>query len=60
MLPLSQEQKLQALVQLRRSLYAHKIVTLVGMSQFYVAHLREDVEGKIERQRQGCPKLLAD
>ena len=33
---------------------------LVGMSQYYVAHLREDVGGEIERQRGGCLKLFVD
>ena len=30
------------------------------MNQFFVAHLRKDVGGKIERQRGGHPKLLAN
>ena len=29
----------------------HKVVALVGMSQYIVAHLMKDVGDKIERQR---------
>jgi hypothetical protein len=45
---------------LRSGVSTCKVATLVGMSQFSVAHLRKDVRGEIERQRGGCPKLLAD
>ena len=57
---LSQEQKHQVLVQLRRDVSTRKVAAWVGMSQYSVAHLRKDVGGEIERQRGGCPKLLAD
>ena len=55
---LSQEQKHQALVQLRSGLSTRKVVVVVGMSQSSVAHLRKDVGGEIERRRRGHPKLL--
>ena len=58
--PLSQEHKHQALVQLRSGVRTRKVATLVGMSQFFVAHMRKDVGGEIERQRGGCPKLIID
>ena len=57
---LSQEQKHQALVHLRSGVSSCKISALVGMSQFLVMHMRKDVGGKIERQRGGHPKLLAE
>ena len=56
MLPLSQEQKHQALMQLRSGVSTSKVGTLVGMSQPYVAHLKKDVRNKIERQRGGPSK----
>ena len=56
---LSREQKHQNLVQLRSGVSTHKIVTSVGMSQSFVANVRKDVGGKIERQRRWRPRLLA-
>ena len=58
--PLSQEQKHQALVQLRRSVSTCNVAASAGMSHSFVAHMRKDVGGKIERQRGGRPKLLVD
>ena len=58
--PLSQEQKHQALVQLRSNISTCKIATLVGMSQSFVVHVRKDVGGEIEKQRGGRPKFLAN
>lgn len=43
---LSQEQKHQALLQLRGVVVIGKVAALVGMSQFCVAHLRKDVGGQ--------------
>ena len=60
MSPLSQEQKHQALVQLRSGVSTRKVAALVGMSQSFVAHLRKDVREEIEKQRGGRPKLLTD
>ena len=60
MLLLSQEQKHQALVQLRSGASTRKVATLVGMSQSLVVHLRKDVGGEIEKQRRRRPKLLVD
>ena len=57
--PLSQKQNHQALVQLRSGVSTHNVATLVGMSQSSIAHTRKDVRN-IERQRGGCPKLLAN
>ena len=57
---LSQEQKHQALVQLRSGVSSRKVPALVGMSQSFVAHLRKDVGGEIERQKGGRPKLLVN
>jgi len=57
--PLSQEQKHQALVQLRSDVSTRKVLTLVGMSQSHVAHMRKNVGGGIGRQRGGHPNLLA-
>ena len=34
------------------------VVDLVGMYQSSIAHLRKDIGGKIERQREGRPKFL--
>ena len=59
MCPLSQEQKHQALVQLRSSVSTRKVAALVGMNQSSVARPRKDIGGEIERQRGGRPKLLA-
>ena len=42
---LSQEQKHQALVQLRSGVSTRKVVALVSMSQSFVAHMRKDVGG---------------
>ena len=55
---LSQEQKHQALVQLRSSVSTRKVATIVGMSQSSVAHLKKGVGGEIKRQRGGPSKLL--
>ena len=44
---LFQEQKHQTLVQLRNNVSTHKVATLVGMRQSFVAHLRKDVRGEI-------------
>jgi len=60
MLLLSQEQKHQALVQLRNYVFTRKAAALVGMSQSSVAHLRKDVGKVIERQKGGRPKLLTN
>ena len=57
---LSQEHKHQALVQLRSGVSTCKVVALVSMSQSSIVHLRKDVGDKIEKQRGGRPKLLAD
>ena len=57
--PLSQKQKHQALVQLRSGVSTHNVATLVGISQSSKAHMRKDLRN-IQRQRGGCPKLLAD
>ena len=56
--PLSQEQKRQALMRLRSGVFTRKV--LVGMSQSDVAHLRKDVGDEIKRQKERCPKLLAN
>ena len=58
--PLSQEQKHEALVQLRSGVSTCKVAALVGTSQSFVAHMRKDVRGKIKGQRGGHPKLLID
>ncbi len=58
--PLSQEHKHQALVQLRSGVSTRKVVALVGMSQYSVVHMRNDVGNNIERLRGGCLKFLAD
>ena len=55
---LSQEQKHQAFVQLKKSVSTRKIASLVGMSQSFVAHMRKDVGGEIESQRGAHPKCL--
>ena len=61
MLPLSQEQKHQALMQLRSGVSTSKVGTLVGMSQPYVAHLKKDVQGtRLRDKEEGHPKLLAN
>jgi hypothetical protein len=60
MAPLSQEYKHSALVQLRSCLSTRKVVVVVGMSQSSVAHMMNNVGGKIERQRGERPKPLAD
>ena len=57
---MSQGQKHQASMQLRNGVSTCNVAVLVGMSQSFVAHLRKDVEGEIERQRKRCPKLLAN
>jgi hypothetical protein len=57
---LSQDHKHQAWVQLRSNTSTRKFVVLMGMSQSFVAHMRKDVGGKIEGQRGGCRKLLAN
>ena len=41
----------QILVQLRSGVSTRKVVALVSMNQYFVAHLRNDVGGEIERQR---------
>ena len=57
---MSQEHKHRALVQLRSDVSTHKVVTIVGMSQSSIVHMRKDIRGEIERQRRGRPKLLAN
>ena len=44
----------QALMQLRSGLFILKVAALVGMSQSYVAHMRKDIGGELERRRGGC------
>ena len=38
---------------------AHKVTALVGINQSYIAHLRNDGGGEIERQRGRHPKFFA-
>ena len=40
--------------------FTRKFAALMSMSQFHEANLREDVEGEIERQKGGHPKLFAN
>ena len=47
-------------MQLKSSVSTHKVAALVGMSQYFVAHLRKDVGDEIERQRIWRPRLLTD
>ena len=47
-------------MQLKSSVFTRTVVALVGMSQSFVARLRKDVGGEIERQRGGHLELLAN
>ena len=50
---LSQEQKHNDLMQLRNNVFTCKVAAaFVGMSQSSIVHLRKDVGGKIERQKE--------
>jgi len=58
MLLSSESQKKHVLAQLQSGNYTWKVVALVGMTQSWVAHMRKEIVGEVEKQRGGCPRHL--
>lgn len=57
--PSSETHKQHALVQLQSGRSIQKVAASVGMSQSWVAHLRKEIVGEVEKQRGGRPRHLS-